>query len=108
MGEELARKFLLSQGHRIIATNYRSRFGEIDIITENRGTVVFVEVKTRASIIFGTPSEAVTPSKQKRLYRLAEEFLITHQLESKPVRFDVLSLTVDGEDIKVEHIPGAF
>ncbi len=107
-GEEWARKFLLRQGYKIIATNHRSRFGEIDIISEDKGTVVFIEVKTRSSIAFGTPIEAVTHSKQKRLYRLAEDFLITHHLESKPVRFDVLSLTVQGNDMKVEHVIGAF
>jgi putative endonuclease len=110
MGEEIAKRFLHSRGYRILDTNYRSRSGEIDIICQNRDTVIFVEVKTRTSETFGAPAEAVNTRKQERLRRLAQEYLINHKLESWPVRFDILSLLFrpQDRDIQIEHITGAF
>ncbi len=107
-GEIAAQEFLKRRGYRILATNYRCRFGEIDIVSERDGTVVFVEVKARSSDRFGLPAEAVTRSKQVRLYRLAQEFLLRHNLENVPVRFDVLSLTRTGGNMEIEHLEGAF
>ncbi|MGQ9707332.1 MAG: YraN family protein [bacterium] len=107
-GEEIAKRFLASQGYQIVTTNYRSRYGEIDIICQDRDTVIFVEVKSRTSQIFGSPAEAVNRLKQKRLHRLAQEYLIDHNLESRPVRFDVLSLLFLPDDVQIEHITGAF
>ncbi|MEO0025935.1 MAG: YraN family protein [candidate division WOR-3 bacterium] len=107
-GEIAAQEFLKRSGYRILATNYRCRFGEIDIVSERDGTVVFVEVKARSSDRFGQPAEAVTRSKQVRLYRLAQEFLLRHNLEDVPVRFDVLTLVRLGGDMEIEHLEGAF
>uniref|UniRef100_A0A7V3UZF8 UPF0102 protein ENX16_00740 n=1 Tax=candidate division WOR-3 bacterium TaxID=2052148 RepID=A0A7V3UZF8_UNCW3 len=107
-GEDAARRFLEKQGYKIIATNYRSQLGEIDIIGEDQDTLVFIEVKTRSSNKFGSPAEAVTRKKQQRLHQLAAMFLIERQLDNMPVRFDVLSLTKTGNRVQIEHIPGAF
>lgn len=107
-GEEIARRFLKDRGYRLVKTNYRSRLGEIDIVCEDGETVVFVEVKYRTSERFGTPAAAVTPVKQERLRRLAEEFLIAHNLESRPVRFDVLGIVSTARGVEIEHLLGAF
>ncbi len=107
-GEQLARRFLSNKGYRILTTNYRSRRGEIDIVCQDGDTIVFVEVKTRSSEKFGTPAEAVTAVKQRRLLRLAQEYLISHNLENQPVRFDVLSLICSATNIEIEHLIGAF
>ena len=69
-GERLARKFLERRGYRIIASNYRTRMGEIDLIAEHGQTLVFVEVKARADDRFGGPACAITLAKQARLARL--------------------------------------
>ncbi|MEO0020212.1 MAG: YraN family protein [candidate division WOR-3 bacterium] len=107
-GETLARRYLVSKGYTIIDTNYRSKYGEIDIICEDGETVVFVEVKSRTSEVFGKPAESVNWQKQKRLHRLAEDYLIGHKLEFRPVRFDVLSLLFLPDNVEIEHIQGAF
>lgn len=107
-GELAAQEFLKRSGYQILATNYRCRFGEIDIVSEKEGTVVFVEVKTRGSDRFGQPGDAVTRSKQKRLYRLAEKYLLDHKLESVPIRFDVLCVSLSSGELQIEHLKGAF
>lgn len=107
-GEALARKYLLTRGYTILDSNYRSQNGEIDIICADGETVVFVEVKSRSSVAFGTPAESVNWQKQKRLHRLAQEYLIARRLESRPVRFDVLSLIFLPGDVRIEHLTGAF
>lgn len=107
-GEQLAQNFLTKKGYRILTTNYRSRYGEIDIVCQDGDTVVFVEVKTRSSEKFCTPAEAVTLRKRNRLRRLAQMYLIAHNLETYPVRFDVLSLVFSSNKIEIEHLIGAF
>ncbi|MEE8424042.1 MAG: YraN family protein, partial [Thermodesulfobacteriota bacterium] len=67
MGEELASKFLKKQGYKIVEKNFRTSLGEIDIIALDKGTITFVEVKTRKSTAFGYPQEAVGLKKQKKI-----------------------------------------
>ncbi len=107
-GEKLARNLLAEKGYRILERNYRSRLGEIDLVCQDQGTVVFVEVKTRTQDRFGIPAEAVRPRKQHRLRRLAQGYLISHGLESCNVRFDVLSIMLSSGPPAIEHIIGAF
>ena len=70
-GEALAVRHLKKAGYKIIETNYRTRLGEIDIIAKDKDTIVFVEVKTRTSVHFGSPKWAVTPQKQKKISMVA-------------------------------------
>ncbi|MGC8797825.1 MAG: YraN family protein [candidate division WOR-3 bacterium] len=107
-GEAAAKRFLEKQGYKILACNYRCAYGEIDLICQDRETLVFVEVKTRSSSRFGSPAEAVTKSKQRRLYRLAQVYLAENHQEEIPVRFDVLSLTATPAGMQIEHHIGAF
>lgn len=107
-GEEAAIKYLRRAGLRIIEQNHRSRLGEIDIVCQDHDTLVFVEVKTRTATDFAEPWASVGLAKQRRLRRLAEEYLIDHQMESRPVRFDVISVVLGSGGPAVEHIAGAF
>ncbi|MEO0085210.1 MAG: YraN family protein [candidate division WOR-3 bacterium] len=108
-GEQLARTYLARRGLKVIEANHRSRLGEIDLVCRDADTIVFIEVKTRASGRFGAPAAAVNLRKQARLRRLAEEYLIANDLESAPVRFDVLSIILaPGAAPELDYITGAF
>lgn len=111
LGEELAVRRLLEEGMEILARNYHSRWGEIDIIAADASAVAFVEVKTRAEDALEGPAQAVTPAKQKRLCRTAVAYLMEHPVDLQP-RFDVFAITVKkGEGfapLSVLHIINAF
>lgn len=96
-GEEAAVRFLLQQGYRILQRNVRFRSGEIDLVAEENGTLVFVEVKTRSGSTYGTAAEAVTPQKQAQLVRLAWLYLAQNGGE-RPCRFDVVTVRPAGRN----------
>jgi len=107
-GEDLAAAALRKQGYKILERNYQTPLGEIDLIARHGKVLVFVEVKTRKSLRFGAPQEAVSPAKQARLKRLADYYLKEKRLESAQVRFDVVAITWGGEGPQVETIRDAF
>jgi len=108
-GETLAADFLKRRGFRILQRNWSGRFGEIDLIAREKEALVFVEVKTRASDLWGGPEEAVTTAKQRRLIKTAREFAHRHRLEDTPMRFDVIAIETDsGDKPVVRHYPDAF
>ncbi len=111
LGEELAARRLREEGMEILARNYHSRRGEIDIIAADDAFLVFAEVKTRAEDALGSPAEAVTPQKQKKLCRTAVAYLMEHPSALQP-RFDVFAITVKkGEGfapVSVLHLINAF
>ena len=106
-GEEIAAVFLKKKGLRIIEKNYRTAFGEIDIIAKDRGILVFVEVKARSDMQFGYPFEAVNPKKREKIRKVALCYLKKYKKEL-PARFDVLSITRDKGEVTIEHIQDAF
>ena len=75
IGEELARHHLEAKGYRVVATNYRCRWGEVDLIARDGPEWVFVEVRTRRNAAYGSPEESVTPAKARRLTLTAQDFL---------------------------------
>ena len=92
-GEFLAARYLEEKGYTVIARNYHSRYGEIDLIAKDEDTLVFVEVKYRSGASFGDPSEAVTAKKQERIRKTARYYLCARQLsEDTPCRFDVAAV----------------
>ncbi|MBI4550580.1 MAG: YraN family protein [Candidatus Omnitrophica bacterium] len=93
-GERLAEGFFLGKGYRILARNYRTRLGEIDLVVAKERTVTFVEVKTRRSHACGAPEEAVDARKTRKLYQVASCFLKERRLEDRDVQFDVLSVLI--------------
>jgi len=107
-GEDLACRELERRGYVILARRYRVRGGELDIIARDGETIVFVEVKTRVGRMFGEAAEAVTPLKQVRMTRLAEEYLMRHRLADCPSRFDVVSIHGEAGAQGVEIIQNAF
>ena len=107
-GEDLAAAALKKQGYKILARNYVTPLGEIDLVARQGKVVVFVEVKTRQNASFGSPQEAVHAAKQARLRRLADYYLKQNRLTSAPVRFDVVGVTLAGGGPRVEIIQDAF
>jgi putative endonuclease len=110
-GERAAAKFLRRRGYRILATGDRLKHrDELDIVAADGRTVVFVEVKTRTSQIHGHPAEAVDAAKQRRLTKLAVNFLKRHRLLDYSARFDVVAIIwPEGErKPRIEHIKNAF
>ncbi len=107
-GEDLAAAALKKQGYKILERNYTTPLGEIDLIARHRGDLVFIEVKTRKSAIFGEPQDAVTPAKQARLQRLAQYYVQRKRLGEVEVRFDVVGITWNLDKQHVEIIQNAF
>lgn len=107
-GEAAAVGFLEKNGYRILERNYKSKLGEIDIIALDKDTVCFIEVKTRTSNAFGSPSEAVSRLKQRHIAKVALAFLKAHTLLHKKARFDVISILRSDETAKIDLIKNAF
>lgn len=108
-GEDRAAAYLTEKGFRILARNYRSRFGEIDIIAEDGKYILFAEVKTRKSSSLVDPAEAVTAAKRTRIAKTALLYLQRHPTGLQP-RFDVIAVVVGKNRAleKLEHIENAF
>lgn len=103
-GEALAKKYLISVGCHILATNYKTNLGEIDIIMTDNDTLVFVEVKLRTSVKFGTPAEAVNIFKQRKISHVAAQYIKRHFMQGVKVRFDIVEVSPLG----INHIKSAF
>ena len=94
LGETVAAAHLEAQGLKVVDCNFRTRYGEVDLIAEDSGTLVFVEVKTRRSLAFGAPEESVTPRKRARLAKVAAAYLQLHGLEQQNWRIDVVGVAL--------------
>lgn len=106
--ERRAARLLKRRGYRILAMNVVTPMGEIDIVAEDEGTLVFVEVKARTSLSFGRPEEAVTRAKQATLTRAALYWLKSHDALWRPARFDVVAILADHGTDDVQVIENAF
>ena len=95
LGEKLAGEFLERKGYRIIQTNYRCPEGEIDIVAEHEGSLVFVEVRTKRSQEFGSPEESITPAKMERLRAAAARYIQNHQNPPASWRIDAVVVELD-------------
>lgn len=108
-GEDLAVRHLEDIGLDVLERNWRHRSGELDIIAREGDTVVFVEVKTRSGLGYGTPAEAVTHTKQVRIRGLALSWLALQQGPWVQIRFDVIAIVVGREnDPVITHLRAAF
>jgi len=109
LGEQAAAARLEQLGYKILHRNYRVRGGELDIVAEHEGALVFCEVKTRTTTTFGLPEEAITANKRQRLRRLALEYLQREGRHAKQLRFAVISVFVrDGLVTDCRHLIAAF
>ncbi len=109
-GEEQAVSYLEHKGLKILERNYRCRAGEIDIIARDRKHLVFVEVKTRRSTIFGAPQDAVGFHKQRQISRAAQWYLLQHNIGKLQPRFDVIAVLWQSwySAAEITHIEDAF
>ncbi|MBN2538611.1 MAG: YraN family protein [Deltaproteobacteria bacterium] len=107
-GEDIAVARLLQDGYRIIERNYRCRYGEIDIVAMDAGDVIFVEVKSRKSDRFGLPEEAVGTTKQKKISKVALQYLQEKGLTDHNVRFDIVAIRFLPQGNRVKIIKDAF
>lgn len=107
-GEDLAARYLTNKGYQIIARNYRTPYGEIDIICRFHKVIIFVEVKTRTNKKYGLPEEAVTYKKKEHVRKAALAFLDSYDKPFGHMRFDVLGILLLKEHVHIEHIESAF
>lgn len=105
-GEAAAKRALEQKGYATLAQNFRDGPREIDLVMQDGETIVFVEVKARSSVAFGTPGEFVTKNKQRLLTMAAQSYLIQNDLLDRPARFDVVEIYLN--DNKLRHIRNAF
>lgn len=113
LGEQLAAEHLVRRGFEIVERNYRTRWGELDIIAFDGRTLAFCEVKTRrASAAGGSPLDAVRTLKRTQVRKMAGRWLIdrTDRPRADTLRFDAIGVTVDGAGrlLSLEHLEGAF
>lgn len=103
-GENIAAKYLIDKGYKIIESNFHSRYGEIDIIAQDNDTICFVEVKNYSSNNLLNINYAISPSKRKKIISTAKFYIAKNKVDSMPCRFDAIFIT--GK--KIEHLEGAF
>ncbi|HSB69988.1 MAG TPA: YraN family protein [Candidatus Methylomirabilis sp.] len=110
LGEEAARVHLERRGVRIVAANFTCPAGEIDLVGRKRGTLIFVEVKTRKSAAFGPPHLAVHQRKQRQIVRAAEWYLAEQHLADVACRFDVVAVTFSEDEgaPRIDWVQDAF
>lgn len=106
-GEELAEKYLISQGYEILERNWHFGKNEIDIIAIDGKFIVFVEVKTRRSADFGEPEEFVTRAKQRAIIKAANGYIMKKDIDLE-ARFDIASVLYHGSSYTVKQIKDAF
>lgn len=106
--ESLAEKFLTEKGYKILEKNYYFERGEIDLIAEDSGIIVFVEVKSRSSEEYGEPEESITIGKRKQLRKVAEGYLYEKNITNIEARFDVVSIKWQKGKPIIEHLKNAF
>ena len=109
-GEQIAAAYLAKKRYKLVAANYRCRFGELDLIVRNRTHLVFVEVKLRSSTEYGLPREFVDRRKQEKLRITAEAYLAQEDLDCD-ARFDVAEVYADPSGrgkARIEYIENAF
>lgn len=108
LGESYAVSYLSRKHFIILERNFRAGYGEIDIVAMDHGSLVFVEVKTRSTLNFGSPQSAVTPMKLREIIKTAQYYMLTHPGKPKQIRIDVVAILMDagsGSVRSLEHIP---
>lgn len=96
--------FLIKKGYKILQRNFKARYGELDIIAIHNKTLVFIEVKTRTNLRFGTPEEAITPRKLHELIQTSQYYALLHKELPKLMRIDVIGIMMDEITEEVQRI----
>ncbi|MFD1551507.1 endonuclease [Putridiphycobacter roseus] len=106
-GEEIAKKYLLDKGYKVLACNYRFKHLEIDIICEKDCHLIIVEVKTRQSSYLAGPEDTVSKTKQKGIIKCANAYIIEHEIDME-TRFDIIAIILNTNEKSIVHIEDAF
>lgn len=106
-GEKLVAKFLQKNKFQILALNYRTKLGEIDIVAQKKNLITFVEVKTRKNEYFST-SNVVNKTKQKKIIKAAQHFILKNRISDKILRFDVATVLLKNNNSEIKYISNAF
>lgn len=106
-GEDVVLRYLSGKGYGLLAAKYRSPYGEIDIVAEDGGYTVFIEVKYRKTTAFGLPRESVGAGKRAKIKKTALCYIAEHEAGWKDFRFDVIEI-YGGDSMRIEHIENAF
>lgn len=105
-GESIAEEYLIELKYKILDKNYRCKFGEIDLVVYKNGVYVFVEVKTRKTLAYGRPVEAINYEKKKHLLYSAQSYIQSHNLKDCNYQFDAIEVIILSKDsVEVNHIP---
>lgn len=107
LGEVLAKEYLIKNNYQILETNFRTRIGEIDIVAKKDEIIVFIEVKSRNTIKYGEPLEAVTYKKMQKIIKVAQNYIVYKSRGDNQYRFDVIEVFLNKEE-KINHIEDAF
>jgi putative endonuclease len=111
IGEQTAKNYLIEKGYRFLASNFTYDKLEIDLVFEepDRNILIFVEVKTRSSLRFGVPEEAINKDKQRNI-RIASKYFIkfNREFKSHEKRFDSVSVLMENNESKINHIQNSF
>lgn len=107
-GESEACGYLKRCGYEILDRNFRCRIGELDIVARQGATLCFVEVKTRSSLCFGLPGEAVNAKKKRHILRAAQYYLVSHCIIDMDIRVDLIELLQLGEKAYIRHTENIF
>lgn len=107
LGERMALAYLQEKGYTILATGYRYRRAEVDIIARKDDWVIIVEVKTRTNRFFGRPEEFVSPAKIKQIVKASDHFIKEAEIDAE-IRFDIISIILNSKEESIEHIEDAF
>ena len=105
-GEEKATEYLKAKGYKIVARHWTHRIGELDIVAAKNDRIIFVEVKTRTSARFGAPEESIGWSKQEKLRRTANVYMLKHRLNNTPYQVDSVAVMYDPllKETTVRHL----
>lgn len=107
-GEELAARYLAEKGYQILARKFRFARGEVDLVADKDGVLIFVEVKTATTGCMGQPKTWVNARKQQQIALVAQKYLSAHNIQDRPCRFDVIGITRNRDNFEIEHIENAF
>ena len=110
LGEKIASDFLKKRGYHILETNYRCPHGEIDIVAKHKDSLVFIEVRTKRSLKFGSPEESITPTKKQRMIATALHYQQAHNNLPTLWRIDIVVIELDqkGKPSRIELIENAI
>ena len=108
LGERIAARWLKHNGWHIVQHRFRSGRRDVDLIVRSSHTIAFVEVKARRGDTFGTPIDAVHHRKQRELGRAARVWVDRFGSDEMTYRFDVVGVLIDGQNVRIRHVPDAF